>query len=254
MKNPMVDFDGVSYPATLPTRWPSSTKKEAAGRRNGTRNKANRSSSAQCTHESRIKNQDDIRKQSSISLSTFEAEYKAGTEATFTQESSTELKMDNAAAISNANGSSSSERRKPTSNTTTSKRNVRTIQDNYFAVAPEVDFCVFFAKTQNFLKGDQTAQQQLQCYKLACEMPQQRTHLDLQKVHLVRMKKSSNAKPSLYRRISQIVLMRKRRHAGSVTHAAGRHRVSESETGQNRTTVRCTYKLPLSNEEQKKRL
>jgi hypothetical protein len=35
--------------------------------------------------------------------------------------------------------------------------------------------------------------------------------------------------------------MRKRRHAGSVTNAAGRHQVSESETGRNRTDVRCTY-------------
>jgi hypothetical protein len=41
-------------------------------------------------------------------------------------------------------------------------------------------------------REDQTAQQQqqlLQCYKLAWEMPKEGTHLDLQKVHLVRMKK-----------------------------------------------------------------
>jgi hypothetical protein len=32
IKNRMVDFDGISYPATLPTRWRSSIKKEAGER------------------------------------------------------------------------------------------------------------------------------------------------------------------------------------------------------------------------------
>jgi hypothetical protein len=45
-------------------------------------------------------------------------------------------------------------------------------------------------------------------------------------IYSIAQREYSNARPSLYSRISQTVLMRKRRHAGSVTHAAGRHRVS----------------------------
>jgi hypothetical protein len=39
------------------------------------------------------------------------------------------------------------------------------------------------------LQGEDQTAQQLQCYKLVWEMPKEGTDLDLQKVHLVRMKK-----------------------------------------------------------------
>jgi hypothetical protein len=65
-----------------------------------------------------------------------------------------------------------------------------------------------------------------------------------------REKEASNAKPSLYSRISQIVFMRKRRHAGSVTHAAGRH---PSPRARPAGTIRRygAHTLPLSNAEQR---